>query len=179
MTNVFVDMFEKVVVKMRGTFDDTFDETFGSGAPYYMYGHPLEVANRLLKKDTAGASVKHKKYPLIAVIMDMEEDFVNEMYKYNAHVLILMKTEGKYETPERYTKVIKPILYPIYFKLLDGLRKSGDFTWSGGKYPEHKKFDRPLYGTVGANKNFKNIFNDPLDAIELVDLKINSPFKNC
>jgi len=179
MTNVFVDAFEKVIVKMRGTFDPTFDATFGQGAPYFMYGHILEISNRLLKKDVAGPNAKHKKYPLIALVMDTEEDFVDEMYKYKAHVLLLMKTEGKYETPERYQKVIKPILYPIYFKLLDGLRKSGDFTWSGGKYPAHKKYDRPLYGTVAANKNVKTIFNDPIDCIELMDLIINSPFKNC
>ncbi len=162
----------EVVAALRGTFDETFDKTFGSQAPYYMYGHRLEISNLLLQKDDS-KSTKYKKYPLIALRMDFEEAFKSGIYQVSLNVAIISFTEPKYTAAQRYEHVFKPVLYPIYYRFMEALQDSDFFYYPDSMYPEHTKIDRPFWGTTAPEKNEKYIFNDPLDAIELLNLKLN------
>jgi hypothetical protein len=67
------------------------------------------------------------------------------------------------------------------------LYKSGLFFWDGKDdqiMPEHTKIDRPFWGVdgevnqTGQKKNTRHIFNnDPLDCIEIVNLKLSQHLK--
>ena len=145
----------------------------GGGPPYYMYGHRLEIANRLALKGK-DSSAKFKKYPMFALRLDVVEKIVGDMAQFTLNIAIVHATKIQYTAPERYENVFKPILYPLYNLFMEELRNTGGFWWQGPQTrPPHTKIDRPFYGTVGAEGNTKNIFSDPLDAIEIIDLQVS------
>lgn len=144
--------------------------------PYYMYGHRGEINSRLLEKDQDKV-FKYQKYPLVALRMDIAEVQTNGVWHFDLNIAILDSTVKDYNAEERMSNVFKPVLYPLYESFLMKLSESGIFFWDNrleSTYPPHTKFDRPFWGTPGNEGNVKNIFSDPLDAIELVNLKINS-----
>jgi len=148
-------------------------------APFYMYGHRKEIANRLAA--TINDSVrKYQKYPLVALRMDIPEQYSEGISEVSLNIAILAYTDKKWNAEERMVNVFKPVLYPMYYRFLEELWKSGLFFWqNGSKTPEHIKIDRPYWGTESAEGNTKHIFNDPLDAIEILDLKLKKNFKTC
>jgi len=146
--------------------------------PYYMYGHRLEINNRLVAKSKG--DYKYQLYPLIALRMDFEEEVTGGLWSYNLNLAILNRTEKHYNAEERYTNVFKPILYPLYEAFMNKLKIAGKFQWEGVQtLPPHTKIDRPYYGTSSEEQNVKNIFSDTLDAIEILNLRITSRIKRC
>lgn len=191
MSQYIVDDIGAVVERMRGL--DSAD--YGAGmatylegknmtaanqalAPFYMYGHRLEISNRLKDKN-ADSVYKYQKYPLIALRLDIAEPYVNGITELNLNIAILCFTQKGWNAEERMENIFKPVLYPMYYRFLKELRKSGLFFWQGDSVPQHTKIDRPFWGIESTEGNTKYIFNDPLDAIEIVDLKIKKNFKNC
>lgn len=181
--NYIVDDIGLVVDRVRERFL-TLDSTVllissraitmdGGGPPFYLYGHRREIANRLSKKGV-NASEKYKKYPLIALRLDTSERVVGDMTHYTLNLAIVHATKPGYTAEERYINVFKPILYPLYDLFMEELRNTGGFWWEGQRSrPEHIKIDRPFYGVPSNEGNVKQLFADPLDAIEIVDLKIS------
>jgi hypothetical protein len=142
------------------------------GKPYYMYGHRVEINERLLKKNDDKV-FKYQKYPLIALRWETPEDVSNGMVDYNLNIVFLYSTEKKNTAEQRHENVIKPILTPLYEQFLIELKRSGLFQWEGDqKTPPHTKLDRPYLGVSQENGNIKNIFSDPLDGIEITNLRI-------
>ena len=86
-------------------------------------------------------------------------------------------TDKNFTSVERYENVIKPILHPIYERLLVALRNSS-YIGGLGVLP-HKRVDRLFWGTETKEGNVKYLLSDPLDAIELIDLKLNILDLNC
>lgn len=165
-------------------FDETFDYTFQNAnmllMPFYMFGHPVEIAKRLVDKDKNRQSAQ--KYPLIALRMDIQETVSKGIWSYSLNLLIANYNDKKWNAEERMENIFKPVLYPIYERFMQELQNSGLFFWPGNlDYPEHTKVDRPFWGTESQQGNVKNIFNDPIDAIEIIGLKVNQRRKdlNC
>lgn len=179
---VLVNDIGAVIHSLRtGEFDEDFSDDFSGGtAPYYIYGHPLEVATRLLQKDKNKAE---PKYPLFILVLDFPEKNNNGEIKYTLNIVIVASTKKERRAPERYSEVIIPVLYPLYEQFFTALKRSGLFRWQAGTggmdAPPHTKIDRPFYGYTGLNSNEKYIFNDPLDAIEITGLEIFSTQKKC
>jgi hypothetical protein len=179
--NYIVDDIGKIVTAMRSdpVVKDLFGPSLQGLIPFYLYGHRLDVSNRLLQKNL-DAVYKEQKYPLVALFMDFPEVVANGMASYDLHIAILHITDANYTIEDRYIKVFKPILYPLYLSFMDKLRKVGKFTWPADQsYPPHTKTDRPYWGTVYEEGSERYIFNDRLDAIEISDLKVNKTIKNC
>jgi len=190
MSLYIVDDIAAVVNRMRGLNSSSYSAgmaTYLNGrnmtvanqalAPFYMYGHRLEISNRLKDKN-ADSVYKYQKYPLIALRLDIAEPYVDGIAELNLNVAILCFTQKGWNAEERMTNIFKPVLYPMYFRFLEELRKSGLFFFEG-RTPPHTKIDRPFWGVESGEANTSYIFNDPLDAIEIVDLKIKRNFKNC
>lgn len=182
MLNVLVDDMAFVVNKMRGTFDSSFDPTFAQeGVPYYMHGHLVEIANRLIIKDKSAES-KFAKYPLIALRQDFTEEAKDGMWHYRLNILLVAFTKQNLNAEQRYEENnnFKKVLYPLYDRFIYWLAHSGKFSWKGNmNFPPHLKIDRPFWGLEVKNGNVSYIFNDALDAIEIMDLKISQRIKNC
>lgn len=146
-------------------------------APYYLYGHRLDIANRLLEKDEDDV-FKYQKYPLIALRLPITQQKGNENTQdVSLNVAIMEFTDQNYPSEKRYENVIKPILAPIYEDLLSAIENSSYFSLVGS--PVHKRVDRLFWGIEQSEGNVKYIFNDPLDAIELIDLELNIVDTNC
>jgi hypothetical protein len=147
---------------------------------HYLHGHRLEISNRLDKMQK-NPDKKYDKYPLIAF---------NEQYgalpvrrgsvtDWTLNIAILAETRKEYYSPDRDENVFKPTLWPLYEEFMKYLRESGLFFWSGRQEaPPHKPVPRKFFGITSNEGNVKYIFNDPLDAVELIELKL-SQLKHC
>jgi hypothetical protein len=144
---------------------------------YYMYGHRLEINNRLLAA-SKDVEKQYKKYPLVALRLDIPETNSAGMVYFSLNIAILANTEKNYNAEDRYDKVFKPVLYPLYELFLNRFRQAGLFIFKDS-IPQHTKIDRPYWGTTQKEGNVANILSDPLDAIELVDLKFSKTLNNC
>lgn len=178
--NYIVRDIGAVVEIMRGpVFTEEFSSEFRLDIPFYKYGHRKEIAKRLDEQNRS-TDQKNKKYPLIALRLDTTEDIANDIWHFNLNIAIVNYTKANYNAEERYDQVYEPVLYPIYLRFLEALRQSGLFFWTGDtKIPPHRKADRLFWGTQDNEGNLKKIFSDPLDAIELIDLKLNQELKTC
>jgi len=181
---VIADEIGKVVQAMRngGYYESYYEPQYEAGAdgsPYYMYGHRLEIADRLTKKEQDPIK-KKQRYPLIALKFDIAEVKRDGVSDFKLNIVIATKSDANSNAEQRMTNVFKPILYPLYEKFILKFCNSGLFFWDGDlTIPDHIKIDRPYWGTEAKEGNLKNIFNDPVDAIEIVDLKFSMRDKNC
>lgn len=160
-----IDEIEAIVAAMRTTVD---------GPPYYHYGNPIQINRELVAKNAGSVP----KYPAVLLRLPTTEEVYDGLYHFNLNIAIVNFTGFQYRTKERYEKVFRPILYPLYEKFLQEIRER-DFMWKGEQtYPPHTKIDKPYYGTKAEDKDKENAFTDPLDAIEILNLKINK-LDNC
>jgi hypothetical protein len=184
--NIIEKDIEKVVNAMRpGEQQDGYTPAptteqlaeEGWGAPYYMYGHRKEIADRLIEQGK-GKTEKKQRYPLIALRLDILENNVNGILEFSLNIAIITETKRNLNAEERLDQVFIPILEPLYERFFIELKNSGLFMWSGNQEkPKHTKIKRYYWGTQQAEGNVKNIFADPLDAIEIIDLKISQRLK--
>jgi hypothetical protein len=102
------------------------------------------------------------------------------MVHYNLNLAILAFTDRNYTAQKRREKVIQPVLMPLFDRFMKEIRKAGIFTYVGnGKMPEHTRAVRPFWGIQYQEGNKASIFSDPLDAIEILNLKVSSNGEKC
>ena len=138
---------------------------YGS-AVHYQFGHPMEIIESLQDMTKAQAQ-SNAKYPLITLFTDITQD-KGEDYdiesKIKITLMIIAITEPQYKAAERLTVTMQPILYPLYWHLMDSIIDSGYFAnGSSEKYPKHKQIDRFYWGKSGLYGNTANIFDDFVD----------------
>jgi len=158
----FVDVMEEIVSDVRAEYD-----TSNGLEPYFIFGHPVEIAKRLSLKDQ-NAVDKFRKFPLIALLTDITESHDLPQlkdYVVNFTAIIVTNTNKNYKSVERYTNVFKPVLYPIYEKLIQKMEESSYIHFKGNV--THNKIDRLFWGAEAVNGNTGLIFNQYLDAIQL------------
>lgn len=158
------DWIGEIVTSMRATVD---------GPPYYMYGHRDEIAARLLKKE--GSVIKKKqKYPLVILAMDIPRPVVKGVANYLLNIVIVCRTKNEYNVEQRMEQTFKPVLYPLHTQFIEAVRDSGLFMWPGDpSYPDHLPIDRPKWGVWMSEGTLKQYMPDPLDAVEILNLKLN------
>ena len=156
-------------------------ETDLEEAPFFMFGHRREINARLLEMDKDRV-YQYQKYPLIALRMDFPEEVSGIDISYTLNVAILAFTQRDFRAPERMERVFKPVLAPLYERFMQEIRNSGFFMWPvtlDQNKPPHTRILRPFFGTEGSEGTEKQIFTDPLDAIELLNLQLNLKEKTC
>jgi hypothetical protein len=181
ITNVVEDDIRAVVASVQGTIGaNAWDFTTGSTSPNFMTGHPLEIANRLTLKNS-NPSQANNKYPLIALKLDIVARTAGDMLEYNLNIVIAAFTSKDLTSEQRLEQTFRPKLIPLYNAFLGKLKTSGKFTWDRMLLtaPPHDMIRRYYYGTLTPQQSAKNLFHDPVDAIEIVDLRINSRIKTC
>lgn len=154
--------------------------SIATNPPFYQWGRRAEIAAILAAMDKQ-VDRKNQKYPVVALILDTDEK-VEALTQWDLTIVIATISKTTLTSKERYDTTIRPILVPLYEQFLQALKRSGLFSWTGSTqhYPPHVRTIRPYWGTPSAEKNDRLILEDPLDAIEITDLKINSTNKpNC
>jgi hypothetical protein len=158
------------------TADTTIYTADGDGPPFYLYGYEWEINNRLLQRHTDREMV-FKRYPLVALRLPAPRSVVGNVQEYTINLAIMTLAKRDMNSEERTNLVYKPVLYPLVTMFFKALRQSGLFTWSGRPVPPHDQIDRMYYGRGSGDKREANVFSDPIDAVEIMNLKISSQIK--
>jgi hypothetical protein len=176
-----VDEFADIVAKVSESMTEQLQIVKPSiTGVHYLVGHYTEIQRRLIDKD-GSRTEKYKKYPLIALFQDFVERRNPESGFYaecTLQLIIAYYTESEDYTEDRYEKVFKPILYPIYKELMGQIEKNKNIVENKDN-ASHEKIDRPHWGAPGKYGNEGYIFTDALDAIELRNLKLSFDIKKC
>jgi len=152
---------------------DFTGKTWKAKAPYYLHGHPLEIVNRLNKKNKGVYS--YQKYPLIALFQDFEEPIGDDLALYatpSPTFIIANLTRPEITADDRYDRNFRDVLYPLYYDFLNKLYENRSFLLRDPRTINHTKIDRLYWGTSAGNNNERNIANDYLDAIELNNVEL-------
>lgn len=142
----------------------------------YLHGHAVDIV-KVLQGMTRSKDTKGLKFPLVALMQDIEEGVDVDGYQSTASVNVILCTDTKpeYEARQRYAETFTPLLYPMYEEFVKCLRLS---PYVYAISPSYTKIDRLYWGREGLYGNTGNVFNDFIDAIELnnIELKI---LQNC
>ena len=140
---------------------------------HYLYGHPEDIKSRLVAKGR-GESTKFDRYPLVALFMDFAEKTQKDgRITATVQLIIAHHTTKDRFIEDRYIKVFKPILYPIYGELMEALANSPVFSnILNSDAVIKEKIDRPRWGKLKGDNNDGYIFTDVLDAIEVRNLEL-------
>lgn len=179
--NVVEDKIRNVVDIMRqrkaGNIYQNLNALLPVDAPFFLFGNIEELNDRLLKKSNDPVE-RRKKFPLVAMRLVQREKVGDGMIDYDdINIAIVAASSQAKNSEQRLADTFKPILFPLYDLFFESLRVSGHFVWQG-TLPSHVKINQYYWGTTSGNKP-KNIFSDPCDAIEILNLKIKSTIKNC
>lgn len=138
-------------------------------APYYFNGRKREVVNAVASK----AKYNKDRFPMIALNGDFQYTRRGTLIDYKLNLLIATSTKESYTTDDREDTNYIPILYPLYESFLYCFANIGLFQWDStedARVPPHQPINRYFYGAADKDANIKNMFDEPVDAIELVDL---------
>ncbi len=131
---------------------------------YFMQGHWPEIAE-VLQSMTESKTEGSKKYPLIALMRDIEEteyrtagDMISD---FDLLIYIITDTENTLQADDRETSSFKAILHPIYEELIRQIQTSHLFMQ--GRDFEVKRIDRYYLGRTKVESQL----NDYIDAIEV------------
>ncbi len=161
----FEDKIGTVVTAVRVVWDSE-----NLKKPYYEYGHPLEIFNILAKKSEA-EEFKYDKYPLIALILDFDEDTNDARVIVEDFTIVIMtETNPNFEAKNRFTNTFTPTLIPLYDLFMEKLHDSVYFA-SDDLY-QHTKRNRLYWGKEDEFGNSGNIGNDALDAVVISNLNL-------
>ena len=179
-TNYKVVSATSTTFVVKGVFTEA--TSWKALAPYYDYGHPQEISNRLADKD-GKLGINSQKYPLIAFYTDVrikhgDAKVYGKLERQFMSILGL--SNKKYTSQQRYANVIEPILIPLHKALVKKIQSSKYFI---GTYPklEHDEVRMPFWGHSSKYGNVESIFNDPLDGINMenISLKLTNRNINC
>lgn len=165
-TVYIVEEMAAVIAKVNTALTDA---NFGTRPVYYMYGHPMEINNRL-QELSASPTEANKKFPLIILFTDITIDrsLIGFYGSTQLRMLIANFTLPEYISEQRTDINFKPILHPIKKELINQIERHGQFTYENEL--TYKETDMYYYGS---QINNQNVFNDRIDAIELRDIKLN------
>ena len=156
-----VDLISTTVAQCRAT---------GADAPYYYFGHPLEIVNTLMEKDSSDVW-KLKKYPAIFLFHDFEETRNKFESEAELRIIIVTDTRPEWKAADRYTNVFVPTLIPLYERFIYELGRTTGISFGG----EHRV---KLYPYWGSESTGANVANDYADAIEIKNCKIKT-YSDC
>lgn len=147
----------------------------------YQYGHVKELVATLFQYDKS-QQLKYTKYPLVYLVMDFPEDRGNQPGFYatvTLEIVIAHQTDATYKASERMQNVFKPVLYPIYYSLLDAIAAHPMINENNADIIKHRKIDRVYWGRESIGGTDGNVLNDYVDAIDITNLKLTILDNNC
>lgn len=146
----------------------------------YLYGHFSEIIETM-KQYEYSPQLRYEKYPLIALILDIPEQYGSSggyPGECTLHMAICYGTGTTLKAEERYTQVIKHILLPIYEELMKQIGACAEFVTMGKS--DHTMEEHPYWGKGGLGDTAGNVFADAVDAIEITNLRLIINFyPNC
>lgn len=140
---------------------------------HYSYGHIQEIVNSM-QRLTESPTQMYDKFPRIMLVEDIPMSMDGAIYNSaTLHILIVMATQKDYVSEQRQTIIFNPIINPIYDAMMSAITKDKYFNvYNPDTDMPHAYYDRKFWGKAGIYGNVANIFNDYLDAKEIIGLKL-------
>ena len=147
---------------------------------YFMHGHPKEIVN-VLQGYTNSPDFKDKKYPLIILVRDIEDEepLIGQNgidISFKCQFFICTITSPDLRAEDREVKNFKPILHPILYEFLNQITISPLFSTETVEQMKMKWTDRYYWG---ANVIDKNQLNDYIDAVEIKQMTLTLYNQSC
>lgn len=140
----------------------------------YKYGSWLEILGQLTK-DSNAPNFKSIKYPLVCLIYDINESYLDQTTdSIRVDLLIVTDSTATMKLADRYSNKFETILNPIYAELKSQIVRSRYFMGYNQKF-RHTKIDKPHLGQQSAEGPVAYKLPDFVDAILMqgVELKVN------
>lgn len=147
---------------------------------HFIFGPATEIRDTLAQM-SADQTVAQGKYPMIALITDMNESRGLNYQDYatiNANIIIATLTQQSLKAQERLDTSFEQTLYPIYFELLRQITRSRYFILNYDRLIPHTKIDRFNWGRQQLF-NDANLGTDFIDAIEIQNLNVRVHHIGC
>lgn len=151
---------------------------------HFRHGRLIEISETL-KELQSGRTTPATKWPMVALIRDFTEQRGQRDLYTTPRMTIAIATANDKPTmkaEEREKVTFIPILYPIYFKLLEKLHYHPRVSSMDIAMIPHTVVDHYYYSTAGESNGAdpgSNIFNEFTDSIEIRDLELNIKPLNC
>jgi hypothetical protein len=180
VVDIFSEVVTSVMVQVLTTIQSNEQTALGGTLIKtidYQYGHIKELLETLKQMD-ANKTLQLYRFPLVYLIMDFTErrGLDRGIYADLAlNIIIAHQTEMNYKADERYKYVFKPVLYPIYYSLLDQLAQKKGIEQYDENLISHTKIDRVYWG----KNTMANSLNDYVDAIEISNLNLKLNLTSC
>lgn len=142
----------------------------------YQYGTILELIERLAADDKS-KQTQDLKYPLVYLGVTSDRGGIVEQRGMTAgvyanvklNILIAHQTQSTYTIRDRMKSVFKPVLYPIYYALLQGISQARGINEDDPDMIVHQKTDLGYLGKSAVAGNTGITLNDYVDAIEMTN----------
>lgn len=139
----------------------------------YIFGNAQYVKERL---EELSMSSEVLKFPLVVLFTPVTEDKGNPDYETEASLNMLIacsSTDSREWTNEvRLERSFVGVLRPIYEALIEAFLNDGRFDFDYEQGVPHKMRENYSYGRYGAYTESGDAVSEPIDAIDIRDLKI-------
>ena len=127
----FPDVFKAVVDQVRLEYDRS-----NNLLPNFMFGSYSDLVEKCKISDNNQVD----KYPLVWLVWDNIDDTQKwidpYIYSVSAHVFILTSTDQDDNTEQKFDNVFEPILYPLFYCLVEYLKYAPNVEFQAGyEYP--------------------------------------------
>lgn len=162
------DIFAGIV---RSTNEKLIEDNIVSS---FQFGTLREIVDNLNTLTQA----EIKKYPLIALIepFKQQKGIPNTESRLRLRFLIATYTHKELKANERLELNFKPVLFPVYNKFLDSVKRSEYFKTDKIRHTIINHFE---IGRESLSGYDGSIFNDHIDAIEIQDMELDAKHTQC
>lgn len=146
----------------------------------YVFGSGQYVKERLSELSQVPTG-NEMKFPLIALMAPFVEERNSPDYHSSAslNLLIACSTCQQWSNEQRLQTSFRNILRPIYNRLMEALREDGRIDFGYDDVIPHKYTENYSYGRYGAYTGTGDAVGEPIDAIDITDLKIIIKKQTC
>lgn len=184
--------YDHLPVNVPALFKDIADKTFAAVMPEintatggdmtgcFIPGSITHIVTRL-QEMSADPTVTDQRFPLIGFVHDFKTSYKQNstIPEVTVRLFIANLTAPDRRTEDRMTVNFIPILYPLFAELESQIMASNSFMKDYGKQLEMDVYDRMHWGKEGIYGPEKYEFNEYIDGIEILNLRLRLNPPNC
>lgn len=175
-----IDILGDIVGNLSGNTEVRMSQN-GKSKPgiTYMFGDAQYIKDQL---DAYSKVTGMEKLPLIALFTPIKEkrDYDPEIAsEASVSLLIACSSREEWNNDERKVCSFENVLRPIYESLMDAIRQCPDLRKNYDGTIPHVYSENYSYGKYGAYTASGEAVSEPIDAINIRDLKISVKLQNC
>jgi hypothetical protein len=159
----FPDVLKDIVTNVSGYFNALTENPF---PVFFEKGFGPPVGSHLKKHDQV--------FPLVWLSFPFSEGMGDmSIWNISCSIHILHSTKKDYTQQQREDITFKPVLIPVYEKLLEYIHQSKYFETQSVEKISHTRFIRPYWGGTEDNKTgVTNLWKQTVDCISMEEVEL-------